>query len=148
MIQTTLDSKGKVICKNVLLSFRGQFPYLIYVGVKRYEIRRSSMNLVVPGCSIALIYEVKPIGKVTGYFLIEEIIPTSPCTAIVHLDLDVETRKYIANLDVNKRIYVIVVGSSYRFKDPIPIKSPPRSWRYLTEAENKLFKEKGEQIGT
>lgn len=142
MTQTTLDSRGKIIGKNVLLSFRGQFPYLIYVGVKKYEIRKSNINLAIPGRSIALIYEVKPIGKVTGFFQIGQIVPADPAFVIVNYDLDSETRRYIANLEVGKKVYVIVVGSSHRFRDSVPIRNPPRSWRYLTEEEDELFRER------
>ncbi len=138
-IQTTLDS-SPISYKNVLLSFMGKFPALIYQGIKEYEIRKSNMLRITLKQSKAYIYEVKPVGKVTGCFQINQITPTVPHLAIVHLDLDTETRRYVANLEPNERIYVITVGECRKFNEPIEIKNPPRSWRYLTTEEQNYLK--------
>jgi predicted transcriptional regulator len=140
MAQTTLDSKGQPLSyRHVILSFRGPFAYLIYNGVKKYEIRKSNMTLVTLRQSIAYIYEVKPVGAVTGFFYIKNITRTLPHLAIAYFDFDLDTRRYIANLETNKSIYMITIGECVKFDKPVRINHPPRSWRYLTNEEKVLL---------
>ena len=120
MAQTTLDSKGQAPSyRHVLLSFKGPFASLIYNGTKKYEIRKSNMTLVTLRQSTAYIYEVKPVGAVTGFFYIKNITRTLPHLAIAYFDLDFETRRYTANLETNQSIYLITIGDRVKFNNPL-----------------------------
>ena len=94
------------------------------------------MTLITLKRSLAFIYEVKPVGKVTGQFLIENLtFYPFPQLAIRYLDLDVETRRYIANLDTHKKIYVLTISKCIKFEKAVKITNIPRSWRYIQAAE-------------
>lgn len=123
----------------MLLSFNGDFAKLIYKGIKKYEIRKSNMKLITPNESLAFIYEVKPIGRVTGYFQIEELTSLYPKELLEIFDLDTNTKEYVKKIDDSKKLCVITIGKYKKFEKFIEIKNPPQSWRYLNNEEEKIL---------
>lgn len=126
---------------NVLLSFKSHFAKPIYEGVKLYDIRKSRILRANPQ-SFAFIYEVEPVGAVTGHFEIGESDWISPRKVLTQYHLDNLTEEYVKDLrDKRSHVYIMEIKDPIKFItgiDPLQIshfRNIPPSFRYLTRDE-------------
>lgn len=119
----------------VLLSIKPKFADKIFIGIKKYEFRRSIFKQKV---TKVIVYSSSPVKKVIGEFEIEKII-----------SLDIETlwnktkkfsgikEGYFYKYFKDKKIgFAIKIKSYKKYKKPLSLEkkfgtTPPQSFVYL-----------------
>jgi predicted transcriptional regulator len=121
-----------------LLSIHPRYAEAILDGEKLVEFRRSRFAEDV---SVVVVYATQPVGRVIGWFEVEDIVEGSPrglwrrfssCAGI-------ERAAYLAYFDTAERAFGIRVRRAVRLKRPrlltelLPNPRPPQSFQYLPE---------------
>jgi predicted transcriptional regulator len=112
------------------MAMKTRFAEAIYSGHKKYEFRRNSVR-ISPGSTV-LIYEVCPVGLITGQFLVADVIMGTP-SEICDLDetawgRDV-AKRYLAGA---KRCSAIRISLPEKWGRPLVAPAPiPQSYRFL-----------------
>ncbi len=122
----------------ILVSIRPDFAAAVYTGLKRFEYRRVRMN--VRRADRVLVYECRPISKITGEFLAGRLI-FAPVRVLTDLEPDPELRRlvsaYLRGASVGTAIEIC---APKRWPRPCDLKTffrrdiaPPVSYRFLSD---------------
>lgn len=121
---------------NVIISIKPRYAEMILNGKKKYEFRKNSFTKPV---GRILIYSTKPVGKIVGYFALEEVLRGKPseiwdlCSEFAGMSKG-DFYKYF---EYKSAAYALKIDKVCKLKKPINpfdfIKGfrPPRSFRYL-----------------
>jgi predicted transcriptional regulator len=118
-----------------VFSLRPEFAEAIYRGRKRFEFRRVRVR-VLPG-TLALIYEVMPVGLVTGCFSIGQVVSD---TAVVVADLEQDddlrqrTLAYLKGASVATALEVVTpcrLAVPTELSDVSGIRRAPQSYSFI-----------------
>lgn len=112
------------------MAMKTRFAEAIYLGHKKYEFRRSLVR-ITPGSTV-LIYEVRPVGMITGQFLVADVFAGEP-SEICDLEETAWGREvahqYLAGA---KRCSAIKIAGVQRWDRPVVAPPPvPQSYRFL-----------------
>lgn len=121
---------------NVIISIKPSYAEMILNGKKKYEFRKNSFTKPV---GRILIYSTKPVGKIVGYFAVEEVLRGKPseiwnlCSEFAGISKG-DFYKYFEYKNV---AYALKIDKVCKLKKPINpfgiIKGfrAPRSFRYI-----------------
>ncbi|MBP2161250.1 MULTISPECIES: ASCH domain-containing protein [Asticcacaulis] len=127
----------------ILLSLQTRFADAIYSGRKRQEFRRRPPRRGIPG--LALIYETKPTGMVTGMVRIDGVIavPTGQAANLAFED-DPYRDYYDRYLEGAHEPVALMLGPPVRFVRPQPLmpltglRLAPQSFCYVDSARPEI----------
>lgn len=128
---------------NILLSIHSEYSDAIYNGTKHYEFRK---KIPKERPERVYIYTTLPVGAVTGYFEVEDIISDTPEALWEltrnHAGIDKESYdKYFKGCPV---AYAYKIKKAVRFVEPLKWYNAPQSFAYLhhtgQDAMNKKVK--------
>ena len=118
---------------NYLLPIHYEYAAAIYAGTKRYEIRRHIPNLKLG--DYVYLYETSPIQRVTGYFIVDNIILGSPAWLYLqfHKWCGISEDKYFAYTKDKEIVYWLHCHNPRKLPHPITlldfgINYHPQSW--------------------
>lgn len=128
----------------ILFSLRTQFAEAIFAGSKRHEFRRVAPRRCVPG--LALIYETKPLGLVTGTVFVEGIIPVPQgCAKMIAAANDPFSTYYDEYLLGAREPIALELSRPTRFSNPIQLQyltglqTAPQSYCYVDASRSEII---------
>ena len=126
----------------VVFSLKSHHAKRVYCGSKRAEFRRATVR-AAPG-DLALVYETRPVGLVTGFFVIEGVVVVSAQSLHQFEDDDLERRCIERYLNGAKRPVALLIGQPRRFRRPfdlhrLGIERPPQSYQFLQRSYTHPF---------
>ena len=132
------------MAKSIMLSIHPKWAEKIYSGEKTIEWRKTYPKKLWYGGQKVFIYETRPIGKITGYFvlknidyydkngkdakfLIKENVERMGCVSITELN------KYQGN---GECVYAWEIVEAVKYENPqtladFGLKRAPQSWQYV-----------------
>jgi predicted transcriptional regulator len=125
-----------------LLSIHPEYADAIFDGEKGVEFRRSRL---APDVSVVLVYATQPVGRVIGWFEVEEVVEASPTRLWDDFSRSggIARRAYRSYFRGARRAFGIVVRSPQRFATPqmldevLPGTRPPQSFQYVLRSDLK-----------
>ena len=126
------EAAGRV----ALLSIHPHYAEAILDGRKLVEFRRSRL---APDIAIVVVYATKPVGRVVGWFEVEEIVEGTPMSLWRRFAscAGIDRRSYLQYFDRAALAFGIRVRKSVRLVEPAllsdlrPTLRPPQSFQYL-----------------
>lgn len=116
-----------------LLPIHHKYAAAIYDGTKRYEIRRHIPNLHVG--DYVFLYETSPIKRITGYFIVDNILLGSPEWLYLQYKkwCGIPVDKYFAYTKNKAIVYWLRCHNPRKFTTPITlmdlgINYRPQTW--------------------
>ena len=124
--------------RSVLLSIRPEYANKIFNNSKKYEYRKVLFGLDVKK---VYVYASRPISKIIGYFIIDDIIQGSPSMVWrkTFRDSGITKDYFDEYFKGHDKAYAIKIKSVNLFKKPIDPKSiikdfrPPQNFMYYSE---------------
>ena len=121
----------------ILLAIKPDYAEKILSGEKKYEFRKTIFKYT--NVTTILLYATKPVGKVVGYFYIDEILSGSPQeiwrATEKHSGI---TKRFFDEYFADRNIaYAIKIKSARRYKNPLELSDvistgkAPQSYCYV-----------------
>jgi predicted transcriptional regulator len=115
--------------RRVAMSIRPELADAIYNGTKCFEFRRCYVR--IPVGSIVLLYEIRPVARITGQFTVAEVIFGLPHDLIELESNRVARECAVAYLAGALRASALRIQSPGRWATPIRMTNPPQSYRFV-----------------
>jgi predicted transcriptional regulator len=123
-----------------LLSIRPQYAEAIFDGRKSVEFRRSRFAADV---SVVVVYATQPVGKVIGWFEVDEIVEDTPRSLWRQFSSRgaIDRRAYLEYFRDAKRAFGITVRRAVLLAPPRLLSDlredlrPPQSFQYLSAVD-------------
>jgi len=120
----------------VIFSIKPKYAKRIFNGTKKYEFRKRIFKNT--NIDIIIVYATTPIKKIVGYFLIDEIIKTSPeeLWEMSKEKAGISKQKFFSYFNEREVAFGIKIKKAVEFNPNIPPREvlpdfyPPQSFRY------------------
>ena len=138
MKQEQLQSKDVHTPSNgdVLISIKHEFARKIYNGTKLIELRKKYPN--IEKYTYCWIYEPEPIGLITGYYIINDIIDRTPerMWELFHDALGIDKERYDNYYTGRQHAYGMIIDLAVKLTIPMALREfgltrPPQSYLFL-----------------
>jgi predicted transcriptional regulator len=115
--------------RRVAMSVRPELAEAIYNGIKCFEFRRCHVR--IPVGSTVLLYEVRPVARLTGQFTVAEVIVGRAGDLIVLEPNSMAQEFAAAYLEGAVRASALRIESPVRWAASVRMANPPQSYRFL-----------------
>ena len=128
-MKQSFDGPGRGTSRRVAMSIRPELADAIYNGIKCFEFRRCYVR--IPTGSTVLLYEIRPVARITGQFTVAEVI-FGRAGDLIKLEANHVAQEFAATyLQGAVRASALRIESPGRWASPIPMTNPPQSYRFI-----------------
>ena len=132
----------------LLFSLRPRYANLVFKGLKRFELRRRGLTLMM-GREV-FVYVTSPVGKVRGGFRVGDVKTGTPdkIWTLVADGACIEKPDFDAYYAGRSIAYALEITEVWEYSDPVGLSElrgmfqnfvAPQSWRYVKPEEHELF---------
>lgn len=136
--------------KPLLLSMKPLYSSLIFAGLKRAELRRTSPSGIVS--RDVFVYVTRPVMQLRGGFHVNEVLVGTPeeVWSVVSDCVGISKSEFDAYYEGRSIAYALKIAQVWRYERPIKLTElrdkfdkfiVPQSWRYVTPEEQRSFNE-------
>ncbi|WP_297964621.1 ASCH domain-containing protein [uncultured Campylobacter sp.] len=119
-----------------LLSIKPEFVQAIFDGTKQFEFRKVNFKRKIDKIKI---YATKPVGKIVGEFIVDDILKASPeeLWDKTNLYAGIDKERYFQYFSGKNMGFAIKIKSVNKYKEPIcpylqyPKFVAPQSFKYI-----------------
>jgi predicted transcriptional regulator len=129
----------------VILSIKPKYAKRIFNGTKKYEFRKRIFKK--PNVDTIIVYATSPVKKLVGYFLIDDIIKTSPekLWEMSKEKAGIAKQEFFSYFNEREVGFGIKIKRAVQFNPNIPPREiipdfyPPQSFSYCNVLETQMI---------